>query len=109
MSERTDIVLDDFGISARTGFLPDEPPLRKLNPYYKEWEDLVREVPTLLRSKMFTVRAERLTVLSISRLLSEREWQRAYVLLSFLTHSYIWGGQRPAEVRYLGTVCQHMY
>jgi indoleamine 2,3-dioxygenase len=92
------IKLEDFGISAHNGFLPEEPPLQRLSPYYKDWEDIVYEVPALLRSKTFRLKAERLAVLPTSRLLSEREWQRAYVLLSFMTHSYIWGGHRPAEV-----------
>lgn len=92
------IVLDDFGISNDTGFLPEDIPLRKLNSYYKVWEDIVGEVPALLHDKTYRTKAERLPVLSVSKLHSEAEWQRAYVLLSFMTHSYIWGGQKPGEV-----------
>lgn len=92
------IALDQFGISPRTGFLPEEQPLRRLNQYYKDWEDIVDEVPALLRNKTIRFKAERLPLLSVLRLQTEREWQRAYVLLSFITHSYIWGGHRPAEV-----------
>ncbi|KIN00586.1 hypothetical protein OIDMADRAFT_146019 [Oidiodendron maius Zn] len=92
------IALDQFGISPHTGFLPEEQPLRRLNQYYKDWEDIVDEVPALLRNKTFRFKAERLPLLSVSRLQTEREWQRAYVLLSFITHSYIWGGHRPAEI-----------
>jgi indoleamine 2,3-dioxygenase len=90
--------LDKFSISPTTGFLPEEPPLRRLHQYYKDWEDVVHEVPSLLSANAFRLRAEKLPLLSVSKLKSERQWQRAYVLLSFITHSYIWGGQRPAEV-----------
>lgn len=91
-------MLDTFGISSRTGFLPATPPLKKLNPYYRAWEDIVSKAPALLGAKSFHVRAERLPVLSVSKLRTEKEWQRAYVLLSFISHAYIWGGARPAEV-----------
>jgi indoleamine 2,3-dioxygenase len=92
------VMLDTFDISPHTGFLPETPPLKELNPYYKDWEDIVSEAPALLAAKTFHAKAERLPMLSVSKLRSEREWQRAYLLLSFMSHAYIWGGTRPAEV-----------
>lgn len=100
MLNSLEVTLNEFNISAHTGFLPDQPPLWKLNTYYKVWEDLVSDLPSLLRDKTFRATAGRLPVLSVARLHSETEWRRAYTLLSFISSSYIWGGQRPAEVCY---------
>lgn len=92
------IVLEDFGVSPRNGFLPDELPLRRLSLYYSAWEDIVARLPSLLQRKSLRGVVDRLPLLSTSELLSESQWQRAYVLLSFLAHGYIWGGDRPSEV-----------
>ena len=93
------IVLEDFGVSSRNGFLPDRLPLMHLsNPYYEEWEHIVDCLPQLLNDNTIRNKVDKLSLLSTSKLGSEREWQRAYVLLSFMTHAYIWGGVRPSEV-----------
>ncbi|KIM94043.1 hypothetical protein OIDMADRAFT_45855 [Oidiodendron maius Zn] len=92
------IRLEDFDISPRTGFLPEEPPLQRLQPFYKDWEDIVCQAPALLRAEEFRTRVERLPVHPVSELQSERDWKRAYLLLSVITNAYIWGGRRPAEV-----------
>ena len=36
--------LADFGLSERTGFMPQQPPLRRLPPYFDAWEDLVHDL-----------------------------------------------------------------
>lgn len=92
------IALDDFDISTHAGFLPKEFPLRRLNSTFQPWEEIACDVPNLLGMKTFRAKANSLPIISTSRLSSEREWRRAYVILSFLTHSYIWGGSHPAEV-----------
>jgi len=93
------IHLQKFGISPQNGFLPDRLPLWRLrSPYYESWEMIVGRLPYLLRAKHLREEVDLLPVLSTSRLESESEWQRAYLLLSFMTHAYIWGGKTPAEV-----------
>jgi indoleamine 2,3-dioxygenase len=96
------IVLGDFGVSSRNGFLPHDLPLPRLpDPYFEAWEEIVDVLPILLKSRRIRNEVDRLSILSISRLASEREWQRAYLLLSLMTQAYIWGGQKPSEVRLL--------
>lgn len=93
------ISLEHYGVSDRHGFLPTQAPLRELtNPYFASWENIARCIPDLMRRMTLRQRVAELPVLSTSPLKSEPEWRRAYVLLSFLTHGYIWGGLRPAEV-----------
>jgi len=91
--------LEAFGVS-KNGFLPEELPLQRLSdPYYEVWERIIRELPTLLKTKSFRGKVDKLEVLSTLRLTSMREWQRAYLVLAFFTHSYIWESGGPSEVR----------
>jgi indoleamine 2,3-dioxygenase len=39
-----------------------------------------------------------LPVLDTDLLLTEAEWHRAYSILGFIAHGYIWGGDRPTGV-----------
>lgn len=92
--------LEDYGISAYNGFLPDEAPIEVLSdPYYREWESVVANLQALLLSKRLKKRVQTLPIVTASRLRTEAEWRRAYMLLSFMTHAYIWGGDKPEEVR----------
>lgn len=93
------INLEDFGVSPRNGFLPAQLPLWRLpNTYYESWEQIVCQLHSLLKSNRLRQEVDLLSILSTSRLETESEWQRAYLLLSFMTHAYIWGGETPSEV-----------
>ena len=52
----------------------------------------------LVLSKRLREVVKRLPILSTSNLQHPAEWRRAYVLLAFMTHAYIWGGDKPEEV-----------
>jgi indoleamine 2,3-dioxygenase len=94
--------LADYGLSEENGFLPDEPPLQILpDPYYSRWEAVVANLQALLLSRRLREVVETLPILSTARLQHPEEWRRAYVLLAFMTHAYIWGDDRPAEARRL--------
>ena len=89
-----------YGISLDCGFLPDEPPLEALpDPYYTEWEHVVHMMQPLILSGRLRSVVNGLPVLSTRYLRSEREWRRAYVVLSFMLHGYVWGGSQPEEVQ----------
>ena len=95
-----EISLENLGISHRNGFLPDESPLRYLpDTYYQPWEVIVEDLPALITEHRIRQEIDNLPILSTLKLSTEREWQRAYVLLSLFTHGYIWGGENPSEVR----------
>ncbi|KAH7039966.1 indoleamine 2,3-dioxygenase [Microdochium trichocladiopsis] len=81
------------------GFLPAKAPLCRLpDMYYLPWERLANEMPVLLDNGTLRSRVDAMDVLSTEFLRSEPEWRRAFVVLSFLTHAYVWGGQEPAEI-----------
>ena len=90
------INLAEFGVSPRQWL--SNCLLRLPNTYYESWERIVHQLPSLLKAKRLRQEVDNLELLSTSWLGPEREWQRAYVLLSFMAHAYMWGGERPSEV-----------
>lgn len=95
-------IIDLCSLVSINGFLPARQPLKRLpHPYYQPWEHMLDSLPTLLRQKTFRQEIDTLNILTASRLDTEREWQRAYMILSFLTHGYIWGGDAPSDVHIL--------
>lgn len=91
--------LADYGISPDHGFLPPDPPLEILpDPYYAKWEWIVSNLQALLTSRRIREVVDHMSMLSTSYLQSEGEWRRAYVVLVFMLHGYVWGGSKPAEV-----------
>ncbi|KAJ6001695.1 hypothetical protein N7522_006922 [Penicillium canescens] len=81
------------------GFLPDGLPLESLpSPYYKAWEDIASQLPALIQTGQIRDMIDNLPVCSIEHLQTEREWRRAYVIMGYLSHAYIWGGDKPKEI-----------
>ncbi|KAL5333337.1 Indoleamine 2,3-dioxygenase [Aspergillus crustosus] len=88
----------DYGISPDSGFLPSEPPLEQLpDPYYSKWEWIVANIQPLLLSRRMRQAVDGMPMLSTSYLHTEPEWRRAYSILGFILHSYVWSGTKPAE------------
>jgi indoleamine 2,3-dioxygenase len=91
-------VLADYGISPTHGFLPDVLPLTRLpDPYYNKWEAIVANLQGLILSRRLRGVVDRLPVLSTIGLEHDAEWRRAYMLLCFMAHGYIWGGDSPSD------------
>lgn len=93
--------LSDYDVSPHMGFLPDEIPLDVLPEiYYQPWETVVRNFQSLILAKRLRQIVDALPVLDTDLLLTEAEWRRAYSILGFIAHGYIWGGDRPADVNF---------
>ncbi|KIW12782.1 hypothetical protein PV08_07969 [Exophiala spinifera] len=91
-------VLGDYGLSARTGFLPEEAPLTRLpDDYYEPWEDLIQNLAQLVSSYKIRSRIDQLPLLKTSRLKTEEEWRRAYVIMGCCVQAYIWVGETPSD------------
>jgi indoleamine 2,3-dioxygenase len=89
----------DYGITSDYGFLSPELPLEVLpDPYYAKWESIAHNLQALILSKRLRTMVESLPILSTSHLQTDVEWRRAYVVLVFMLHGYVWSGNRPAEV-----------
>lgn len=93
-----DDLLASFNVT-KNGFLPADEPIKRItNPYYEAWELLIHNLQALLARGTLRQRIQSIPLLSTEHLRSEAEWRRAYVILTLLTHSYIWGGEKAAEV-----------
>ncbi|WYZ36095.1 hypothetical protein EsH8_X_000742 [Colletotrichum jinshuiense] len=81
------------------GFLPAEAPLKVLsNPYFSSWEKIIQHLPELLKAGKLRREVDALPVLSTDMLRNEAEWRRSYVILIFLAHAYVWGGEKAEEI-----------
>lgn len=88
----------NFSVTSNA-FLPESSPVEHLSdPYYKPWEVIAAKLPTLINEGLIRSAVAEMPVLSTDRLISEAEWQRAYVLLGFITHAHVWGGETPEEI-----------
>ncbi|TAQ88957.1 hypothetical protein B7494_g2708 [Chlorociboria aeruginascens] len=91
-------ILSDYGMGPEYGFLPAELPLERLpDPYYNKWEAIVANLQGLILSKRLRGVIDTLPVLSTAGLEHGSEWRRAYSLLCFMAHGYIWGGDSPED------------
>ena len=91
--------LEDYDVSELYGFLPSEYPLEVLpDSYYRPWENIIRNLQALILSKRLRGVVDDLPVLSTDFLQSDPEWRRAYLVLAFISHAYIWGGDRPKNI-----------
>ena len=85
--------MSDFDISEKTGFVPEEPPLSRLSgEAFSQWEDVMGQLPALIESRQLREKVDSLPEAEFSEktLKSEREWWRAYNLLTFISQGYIW-------------------
>ena len=88
--------LESYGISPASGFLSSDPPLRRLPAsLYDPWEDVVENLSALISSQRIYETIQTLPLIPTNHLLTQLEWQRAYVVLGFLVHAYVWGADRP--------------
>ncbi|KMU75828.1 indoleamine 2,3-dioxygenase family protein [Coccidioides immitis RMSCC 3703] len=89
--------LSDYGIDPEYGFLPSEPPLARLSDYYSPWEHVIENLQSLVLSGRLWDTVRRMPTLSTDHLHTPPEWRRAYVVLVFMLHAYIWSGDKPQE------------
>src|SRR6516225_7224121 len=84
------------GVSRERGFLPSLDPLQQLPPGFDHWESFARSLPKRFASDHIRRSIQDLPPFPLHDLSSDRERERAMVLLSYLGHAYVWGGQKPA-------------
>ncbi|PVV02828.1 hypothetical protein BB560_002706 [Smittium megazygosporum] len=90
--------LEEYDVNLYNGFLPREQPLLRLtNSYYSPWENMTDNFRKYMVAGIFRQKIRELPVLSTEHLQDMREYRRACVILSFLSHSYIWGHNEVPE------------
>ncbi|KAJ3174791.1 hypothetical protein HDU87_006907 [Geranomyces variabilis] len=92
--------LKDYDVDPIYGFLPANPmPIRRLPAAYEPWENILDNLNALLLAGSLRKTVENLPLLSTDLLANDREWQRAYLVLSFIGQAYVWGhSQQASEV-----------
>src|ERR1044072_6876806 len=84
--DRTGRSLKRFEIDAERGLLPAVDPLDQLPRTFARWDELGRYLPKLLGSNHLRETLDRLPVLDVSGLRSERQRRRAMMLLTYFAH-----------------------
>jgi indoleamine 2,3-dioxygenase len=99
--------IEDYGISAELGFLSSQCPAASFGDdsdrrgCYARWDELIARLPRLISSRTHRSEIRALPTLDAGELASsEAALHRAYVVLGFLIHAYVWGGrgEEPVEI-----------
>ncbi len=85
-------------LNEERGFLPEQDPLLRLSREFDAWETLAHSLPKLLVSDRVRATIADLPPFPLQSIHTDRERERAMLLLSYLGHAYVWGGPRPALV-----------
>ena len=85
-------------IPGATGFLPETDPLRVLPDPFAAWEEASRILPKILVSGNTRRILAALPVVESDGLGGSRQLERAMLLLSFLSHGFVWAESEPASV-----------
>lgn len=103
--------LERYGISRQTGFLPDEGS-EQLPPSFLDWQLLASTIPDKVLDGSLLRELSVLGAFPVEELQGSCQWQRAYVLLAFLTHAVVHGCQEKTVPAKLAepflAVCSHM-
>lgn len=75
-----------------TGFLPSEGPLQRLPKQFAAWEETLDRLTELIEAGKLREEVERWPQLhpSSDALPTERHWQRAGLVLTFVAQGYVW-------------------
>jgi indoleamine 2,3-dioxygenase len=80
------------------GFLPPQDPLNRLPQPLDAWESVARRLPKLFGSDHLRRTLEDLPPFPSEAITTDRERERAMLLLSYLGHAYVWEGTKPAQI-----------
>ena len=88
----------EIEVNRDRGFLPPQDPLTRLPKAFDAWEEVARQLPKLLASDQLHPTIKDLPTFPFGEVHDHRELERAMVLLSYLGHAYVWGGDRPQTI-----------
>ena len=90
MNEYVQQLFKKYDISYDNGFIPQDNPLEQLPHYFKCWDDIVYDLVSLNKEKRIRQVVDEMPLLDYTKLESVQEYQRAYLILSMICHSYVW-------------------
>ena len=83
--------------STTRGFLPDYDPSTRLPAAFDAWEDAAYALPKILVTDQVRTILESLPPFPLAEVRTDAELDRAMVILSFIGHAYVWGGEKAAD------------
>ncbi|GAA1672762.1 hypothetical protein GCM10009733_082420 [Nonomuraea maheshkhaliensis] len=89
--------LGDYAIDPVRGFVPADDPPDALPPYYRPWERTVRDLSALIMTDRLRGAVTSLPLLTLDKLSSHGERERAMLLLTCLANAHVWGPTTPAR------------
>ncbi|MFI7699716.1 indoleamine 2,3-dioxygenase [Nonomuraea sp. NPDC049480] len=89
--------LGEYAIDVHRGFVPAEDPVDALPAYYRPWEQAGRNITALIMTGRIRTAIASMPELTLDRLESCGERERAMLLLSCLANAYVWGAGTPAR------------
>lgn len=93
------ISLEKYGISPDNGFLSTHPPLQSFSdPYYAPWDQIATNLHQLIQSEKLEQAVHDLQPLDPHHLDTDVNLQRAYTVLAFLIHGFVWSSSPPRVV-----------
>jgi indoleamine 2,3-dioxygenase len=87
--------LPAYGIDAHTGFVPAIDPLERLPAAFDAWEQIAPELSALIRSQRLRAVLRELPQPDPLELTTEREQERALLLLSVFANGWVWAESQP--------------
>jgi indoleamine 2,3-dioxygenase len=87
-----------FQIHPTGGFLSAEEPLERLPSHFDTWERTASLVPVLVGEGRLRATLAGLPCLDLARLETDRQLQRAMLILSVLGNAYVWADRAPATL-----------
>jgi indoleamine 2,3-dioxygenase len=84
-----------YWVDPITGFVPGTPPLRRLSGAFEVWDQIVAEVPALIRSRRLRGALEGMPELPAEALATDAEQERGLLVLCHFANAWVWGGAEP--------------
>jgi indoleamine 2,3-dioxygenase len=97
-AEMTIPKLSNYGIDPKTGFMPNPPPLWRLPACFEVWEVIMDHLTPLILSGGLRRKVASLPNVSVDLLLGKAEQRRAFIVLTFIAHGYLYGVPNADEV-----------
>ncbi len=81
------------------GFLPIPDPLVRLPEPFRDWEDVAQDLSKLALSTALRPTLEHLPAFPVTELHTQREYERAMSMLSFMANLYVFAPDQPIATR----------
>ncbi len=92
------INLNDYDIHPIQGFLPAEDPLQQLPIAFSSWDEISKQIPSLLIAGKTRTIVKQMEQLKIAGLQHKSELWRAFLVLSVIANAYIMGEGEQAKI-----------